>query len=666
MTAVTITDLNNAKTDVNHIAEVSNSTALTATDRQGHVKDTVAGAMYKIGGITNRGAWAGPGTVYASKDIVSQAGTWYICTVAHTSSALFATDAANWRVYQGVTTGDLSAPSGSSLVGFQQAGTGAVPRTMQDKGRDVVSVLDFYANGVSGVKVDPTGAVESSAGFQAAVDTGKAVYVPTGDYWIGAAITKNNNAAGEGLVLTGDGMDKTVLLCDFSAASMTGSTAQGVINLHATVVSDYLRGTRISGLTIKPKPATAHTNTHGILANCQFFPIFEQVRVVGMPGSGFYSPLRTDLSANPDTYQNTLMQFRSCEFDGNEYGWYGESGLGCAATTLKGCYIANSRRSGVRGGGVLGVIENCAIAANGVSGTLAGVDTCGVIIDVMNGTTSRNWSVRNSEFESNYNANLWVRSCAGFESENLRLNSQVSTDAGVTVITPVQVLLGDAGTSVRSARFKGDVSKSTPAWAATLAMYKIRGADTATVDIIEPVGIASSDNTAGFVAFDTSTTTGALDGVHMLRAGIWSQSRSWSKEPLARVYASAGVVIPTGANTIIICNTELVDNASAHNSTTGTFTVPSVGIYRVTASFQTQTPVAAKTIILRIRRSGGALAERKYITRGEAFETYQIDDVINCATAGDTLTVEMNQNTGGNLTLDGGFTAGGITFERVG
>jgi hypothetical protein len=540
-------------------------------------------------------------------------------------------------------------------IWFTPEWSGAAQERVEDALNERIS-LGAYAGGV----------VDASVALNAATAAGKAVYLPAGEYRLSAPLTKNNTASGEGLVLIGDGMDKTILLCDFSAPSMTGATAQGVINLPAVATLDYLRGTRISGLTIKPKAGTAHTNTHGILANCQFFPVFEHVRVLNMPGSGFYSPLRTDLSTNPDEYQNTLMQFRGCEFDGNEYGWYGESGLGCAGTHIHGSFIVNNRRSGIRAGGVLGIIENCAIGVNGISGSLAGVDTGGIIIDAMNGTTSRNWAVRNCEFESNYNANLWVRSCMGFESENLRLNAQTSGDGGATLRTPVQVLLGDAATSVRSARFKGDVSKSPPTWAASLAMYQLRGADTATTEVIEPVGSASADNSAGFVVLDATSTTGALDGVSMLRSGIWSQSRAWSRTPLARVYPSAGLSIPNATNTTIVCNTELVDNASAHNTATGVYTVPSVGLYRVAASFQVQTPVTGSVITLRVRRSGGTLAERKYVARGAAFETYAIEDIINCATAGDTLSVEIHQNTGASLTLDGGFSAGGITFERIG
>lgn len=108
MTAISITDLNNAKIDVDHIADVSTSVALTSTDRIGNVKDTVTGAVYKISAFNSRGAWVAT-TAYAIKDLVSNAGTWYVCVVAHTSSAAFATDTASkWRVHQGLSSADAN------------------------------------------------------------------------------------------------------------------------------------------------------------------------------------------------------------------------------------------------------------------------------------------------------------------------------------------------------------------------------------------------------------------------------------------------------------------------------------------------------------------------------------------------------------------------------
>lgn len=74
--------------------------------------------------------------------------------------------------------------AGADMV-FTPAGTGAVAYTAQAKGREIVSVLGFAADGVSGARVDPSGTLDSLGGFQAAVnycqDNLKALYIPGND-----------------------------------------------------------------------------------------------------------------------------------------------------------------------------------------------------------------------------------------------------------------------------------------------------------------------------------------------------------------------------------------------------------------------------------------------------------------------------------------------------
>ena len=79
---------------------------------------------------------------------------------------------------------DLAATGGSALVGFQQAGAGAVARTAQSKLREIVSVKDFGAVG--------DGVVNDTAAFQAAHDalpaSGGAIIVPSFDYALGGTV----------------------------------------------------------------------------------------------------------------------------------------------------------------------------------------------------------------------------------------------------------------------------------------------------------------------------------------------------------------------------------------------------------------------------------------------------------------------------------------------
>lgn len=131
--------------------------------------------------VRRRGAWAS-GASYAKDDLVRFGGVWYIGLSNHTAAETFAIDlaAGKWQEY------DLSAGSGSSRMGFQQAGSGAVVRTAQAKMREIVSITDFYANGVSGARVSTM--LDCTLGIQAAINSvssGSMIFVPAVADWYG-------------------------------------------------------------------------------------------------------------------------------------------------------------------------------------------------------------------------------------------------------------------------------------------------------------------------------------------------------------------------------------------------------------------------------------------------------------------------------------------------
>jgi hypothetical protein len=150
----------------------------------------------------------------------------------------------------------LGAPGGSALVGFLQAGAGAIARTLQSKGRDLVSVLDFFADGISGPAVDPTGAINSIGGINAALaalSNGGVLYFPPGTYKV-----------------------------------QRGNGALGPDNILADNVTVFGPGAKIVGL-----------NAAGALPNNagnQFYNVFQatgrkNITLIGLSFSGYCTPL---------------------------------------------------------------------------------------------------------------------------------------------------------------------------------------------------------------------------------------------------------------------------------------------------------------------------------------------------------------------------------------
>jgi hypothetical protein len=129
---------------------------------------------------------------------------------------------------------------------FTQSGTGAVPRSVNDKLRESVSVKDFGAVG--------DGATDDTTAIQNAINAaaGRFVYLPAGTYRVTNTlsynVTKTFGFTSPGIKLVGDGMTKTFLnhqaankpLIDIDSGSHSGSyeASMGAVIHELAIVND--------------------------------------------------------------------------------------------------------------------------------------------------------------------------------------------------------------------------------------------------------------------------------------------------------------------------------------------------------------------------------------------------------------------------------------------
>lgn len=149
---------------------------------------------------------------------------------------------------------DLATDAGSSFVGFEQAGTGAVTRSVQDKARETVSVLDFGA--------DPTGVVDSSPAIQAATNTGKTVKFPDGVYKMLSDVTYTGK-----VTWVGNGQNSRIL-SDSVVLTVTDGSGSSIDNLYAeNITAPWIITRDPSNWTAVPTPVQSNADGYQPTAN---------------------------------------------------------------------------------------------------------------------------------------------------------------------------------------------------------------------------------------------------------------------------------------------------------------------------------------------------------------------------------------------------------------
>lgn len=327
----------------------------------------------------------------------------------------------------GTSLVDLAASTGASLIGFLQAGVGAVKRTIEAKLFDSVSVKDF---GAFSALTDGASRSANAAKFQAALDSGATlIRVPKGTYNLTGLIWPNTR-----IILRGDGRGQTLLTTTDAIGiyaghynNTQGSAGSTIEDLQVTTSGAV--GIRVNngGMNMKCVSADGATQ-YGVEVNSNLVSTWDQVIAAGDIAGVIFKPDHTDATYNPIISTNDAIQqgtYLNCQATGNQLNGIAESAgfrvaetvgymsfntfIGCIAQscpigwdlvsginncTFIGCWAENNLTS--NGGTQLGYRE-----ANGLSNVWINVNNNNAAAPVFSTSSVQLWGNSWNPFNNN-------------------------------------------------------------------------------------------------------------------------------------------------------------------------------------------------------------------------------------------------------------------------
>jgi hypothetical protein len=243
----------------------------------------------------------------------------------------------------------------SSDIRFLQAGTGAVARTVEGKLRDTVSAFDFLPAAqialIQAHNSDSQDATVVTAGLQAALNTGRVVYMPVGTYRTNSPLIISKVCRGFVGEIFGDGNgtridyhgpDAAIKMYDGTSGTrrVTQARVENIaIRVHVAGVN-AIDFTDASYCTFRDLfIRLLNSNQAGIygtgngLGSSPYYNIFDGVKIFGnadnttWPGQrGYY--FRGDASGNWSNGPNANMISNGGQISGVSHGVHMESGTG--------------------------------------------------------------------------------------------------------------------------------------------------------------------------------------------------------------------------------------------------------------------------------------------------------------------------------------------------
>ncbi len=440
-----------------------------------------------------------------------EAAVWLSNVAAYKFKLTDATDVEIWtadNIEGSIGAADLAASTGSSLIGYITAGSGAVATTVQTKLRESVSVQDFGA--------DPTGALDATAAINNALAASKCVsFGDAGDtYTISGTL---NVQTGSTLIFNGATVTQTVNQTPmFDVRSTTGVT--------------------ISGGNFVGKAESPFTNSAASLAICVRGASAINLSVRNNTFTGFcYSPLMVALTGT------------NIEFIDNFVTGPGAAVLGAPTAGNRNCTGVTILGNGV-------TIRGNTIQETG-EGIIVGQQSTDVVID---GNIIKNTVVEHGIYCDTGIQRLTISNNLIHNTCGIGMKVQWYNDPVLTQLPSDMTIVGNViqNTGTAAPFISGDgilVYNSAPATAGTLS--GVTNASPAVFTTVASHGLSSGDvisisGVTGLISVDSKT----ISGITNANPGVFTTTASHGFQ-VGNTVVISGVVGTSGVNGTFVINT---------------------------------------------------------------------------------------------------------------
>ena len=261
----------------------------------------------------------------------------------------------------------LSAPTGSSLVGFQQSVTGALGRNTQSKLCESVSVFDFMT-AAQILAVQTASGLDVLAACQTAMDNGYSVYFPPGIYYLSAPLLLRYQK--QCIYGAGPGVTEFRPTSGFTSATVGGQTRNPLIWYQPTAGTWNVNTNNIIGGVISDVTLNCGYLCNGIVFN----RIIEQQMLTNVHIFQAFNGI-DNLYGWCHTYNNVFIQGATVISI--------TLGVGCNGTSMTGCFLFGWNFTTSR----TQIHIDVQAGSNGNSFTGGAIEICDVGVRCVNGPT---------------------------------------------------------------------------------------------------------------------------------------------------------------------------------------------------------------------------------------------------------------------------------------